>query len=817
MSQTSTGRTNWGLMLRWSWRDLRSRWLQVAAIALVIALGTGSYAGLSSVTEWRRASTDDGYARLNMHDLRIELAEGSTVAGGELLRAAEAVGAEEAEERLLVPIQVDASTEEEAILVPGLLIGLALDGEGPHVNALHTSGGRALEEADAGEVVAMLELHFANYYDLPAEGRIQLSGGVELPYVGLALTPEYFIVTTERGGLLAEANFAAVFTSLETAQTISGREGQVNDLVLRLPEGSDRAASAEELREAVAEVLPGIGATVTTREEDPAFALSEADIDGDQQIYDMFAVLIFAGAVVAAFNLVTRIVESQRREIGVAMVLGVSPMRIAIRPLLVGAQIALLGVVFGVVVGVLIGRAMGGVLEDFAPLPEWKTDFQWQVFVAVAVAGFLLPFLATVWPVWRAVRVPPVRAIQAGYRAAKGGGMASLARAIRFPGTTFWQVPVRNVVRSPRRSFLTILGIAAAIAALVAFVGLIDSFLGTMDRGDDELLSQSPNRLEVVLDRPYAIGGEEVATVAGADSVEAFEPHLRLGGTAMNDGESVDLQIQLLNLENEMWTPALTSGEVNRERAGIYLSELAGRNLGVGTGDRVMVRHPVLQEGGFGLVETEMEVLGLHPHPFRFVAYMDINHAGTFGLEGATNLLEVTPAAGATRDDVKRDLFPLAGVVSTQGVAETSEAISDLLSEFVVLLRVIEGVLLILALLIAFNSASINMDERAREHATMFAFGVPVRTVLRMAIVENFILGVVATALGVVLGYILLGAIIETRIPTTLPDLDVVPAVSTTTLVISVVLGVLAVSLAPLLTLRRLLRMNVPSTLKVME
>lgn len=804
-------------MLRWSWRDLRSRWLQVAAIALVIALGTGSYAGLSSVTEWRRASTDDGYMRLNMHDLRIELAEGSTVPQGELLAAAATIGAQQAEERLLVPIQVDASTSEEAVLVPGLLIGVPVGEGGPHVNGLHTSGGRALEAADAGERVAMLELHFANYYDLPQEGTIRLSGGLELPYVGLALTPEYFIVTTERGGLLAEANFAGVFTSLETAQGISGRAGQVNDLVLTLAEGTDRKTAAEELRDAIAESLSDVGATVTTREEDPAFALSEADIEGDQQIYDMFAVLIFAGAVVAAFNLVTRIVESQRREIGVAMVLGVAPLRIAIRPLLVGAEIALLGVVFGVVVGVLIGRAMGSVLEDFAPLPEWKTDFQWQVFVAVAVAGFLLPFLATVWPVWRAVRVPPVRAIQAGYRAARGGGMASLARAIPLPGSTFWQMPVRNVVRSPRRSFLTILGIAAAIAALVAFVGLIDSFLATMDRGDEELLSQSPERLEVVLDRPYPKGGGEVEAVASAESVAAVEPHLRLGGTAIGDGEAVDLQIQLLNLENEMWTPGLASGEVNRERAGIYLSELAARNLGVSAGETVLVRHPVLQGAGFVLVETELEVLGLHPHPFRFVAYMDINQAGLFGLEGATNLLEVTSAEGATRDDVKRDMFALSGVVSTQGVAETSEAISDLLSEFVVLLRVIEGVLLILALLIAFNSASINMDERAREHATMFAFGVPVRTVLRMAIVENFILGVLATALGVLLGYVLLGAIIETRIPTTLPDLDVVPEVSGTTLVISVVLGVLAVSMAPLLTLRKLLRMNVPSTLKVME
>ena len=30
----------------------------------------------------------------------------------------------------------------------------------------------------------------------------------------------------------------------------------------------------------------------------------------------------------------------------------------------------------------------------------------------------------------------------------------------------------------------------------------------------------------------------------------------------------------------------------------------------------------------------------------------------------------------------------------------------------------------------AFNSSSISVDERAREHATMFAFGVPLPTVI---------------------------------------------------------------------------------------
>ena len=97
---------------------------------------------------------------------------------------------------------------------------------------------------------------------------------------------------------------------------------------------------------------------------------------------------------------------------------------------------------------------------------------------------------------------------------------------------------------------------------------------------------------------------------------------------------------------------------------------------------------------------------------------------------------------------------------------------------------------MLIAVLIAFNSASINMDERTREHATMFAFGLPVGTVLRLAVIENFILGLGSTALGVAGGWFLLGLIISTRIADTLPDIFVKPTVDETTLIITLVLGV---------------------------
>lgn len=82
-----------------------------------------------------------------------------------------------------------------------------------------------------------------------------------------------------------------------------------------------------------------------------------------------------------------------------------------------------------------------------------------------------------------------------------------------------------------------------------------------------------------------------------------------------------------------------------------------------------------------------------------------------------------------------------------------------------------QGAVLALALLIAFNSTSITVDERAREHATMFAYGVPVRTILRMSVIESVLTGLLGTAAGIGAGYVVLRWIVEHLMPSTLPEI----------------------------------------------
>ena len=230
------------------------------------------------------------------------------------------------------------------------------------------------------------------------------------------------------------------------------------------------------------------------------------------------------------------------------------------------------------------------------------------------------------------------------------------------------------------------------------------------------------------------------------------------------------------------------------------------------------LRHPVVGEDGlFSLRESELPVTGIHIHPFRLNVYMAIEYAGIIGLEGMTNTLRARPASGVSADTLKRDLFRLDGVGSVQKATASTDVFRDQFEQFTAILYFIQIAVMALALLIAYNTASINMDERRREHATMFAYGLPARSVLGMAVVESAILGVISTIFGLIGGYLLLQWVVVVLIPATMPDLGMEAVIKPATLALAVILGVAAVAVAPLLTIRRLRKMDVPSTLRVME
>jgi putative ABC transport system permease protein len=806
--------------LRWSLRDLRQRWLLVLTLALVVALATGVGAGLGSMERWRIGSNDASFALLRMHDLRVSLTAEGSVGAGTLAAAAAEIPDRDliaaTQERLIVPTQVDASRPGHTVLVPGKLVGVPLTGPGSRIDSRFVQKGRDLRPVDNGRPIAVVEGNFASYHGLAIPTDARLPGGRQVRLVGQVLQPEQFLVTRPGAAFGAESGYAVLYAPLPTVQTLSGREGQVNELVLVLMPDADAALVERELRQTLAARLPSVGVTVTRKADEDAYRVLYEDARNDQRMVSVFAWLLLAGAAFASFNMVSRVVESQRRELGIAMALGLGPAKLAIRPLVFAAEVALLGVAAGIGVGLVFNEVFRGALQDLLALPVWRTPLLPSVYARAAALGLAVPLLAAAYPVIRAVRVPPVAAIRVGSLTAAGGGLAPLLERLRLPGSSLAKMPFRNVARTPRRTLMSLLGIAAVITILVALAGLFDSFNRALAASHDEALHGNPQRMTATLTGIQPVDGRVVGAIAASPIVVAAEPTLVLPITLRSDDAAVAASVELLDPASGVWHPRITRGAFTRASTGIVLASRAASDLGVHVGDSVTLVHP-MRSGPttFSTQTSNVEVIALHANPLRGLAYMTDGQARLFGLAGAANTVELTPRGSPAA--LTRALFAIPGVASVESGAAVPDALHTYMDEFLAILRVTQTVTLLLALLIAFNATSIAAEERRREHATMLAFGTPLRRTIGNTVVESALIGTLGTIVGVGLGLVLLGWIINVVSRDTFPELGLPVTLSPGSLAMAAALGVVAVAVAPLLSVRRLKNMDLPATLRVVE
>ncbi len=86
-----------------------------------------------------------------------------------------------------------------------------------------------------------------------------------------------------------------------------------------------------------------------------------------------------------------------------------------------------------------------------------------------------------------------------------------------------------------------------------------------------------------------------------------------------------------------------------------------------------------------------------------------------------------------------------------------------------------------------------------------------------MAVVESLVIGVAATLVGVVVGLGFVWFLASETMAETLPDFEMLVTLKPTTIAIVTLLGLVAVAVAPVFTVRRMRRMDLPGTLRLVE
>ena len=797
---------------RWAWRDLGSRLVQVVAIALIVALGSGIYAGLGSTSVWRRVSLDASFTRLNAHDVHIAGIGGLTTGPDQLTAAVRSAGGAsigDVETRLVADLPIRAGVDGE-LAAAGELVGVDLQ-SADRIDRWQLTGGSDLAAGDSQTV--LLDDHFARAHGLPSSGTIQIAG-TTVRYVGTALGPEYLNTNVTFGATIqGAATRAIVYAPIGLVQQLAGRPGQVNDAVVRTQPGADPSAVAASLTSDLPALLPELPVTVTAHRDDPLVQALYGEIRSEQRIFDVFALLILAGAGFATFNLTRRVVESQRRDIGIAMSLGVRPRDIAIRPLVMGAQIAVAGVMLGLVAGWGLGTWVLTIIRGQMPLPIWLTPWQAGLFAQSAALGLLIPLAGTAYPVWRAIRVPPTDALLAPHLRSRRGGLP-LLRRVSLPGGTLFQAPLRRLTASPTRSAMTFLAVGLILAPLFAALGITDSATATIEQASDT--GNRSDQLLVNMTSYQPVGSPEMTAVSSSPLASDHAFMLNTGGFVERGSASIGVSISMVDLSDPLVVPAGLA-ERKLPPGGIVLSSKAASDLGVVEGGEVVLRHPVREGLSYRFTATTVPVRAVVDIPYRFVAYMSIEDASLMGLDGIVNAVTLVPGPGVSMDQLQESIASSPGVawaLSAHEVGNTIRQVLSLVSGLFVILQIVIG---LLAFLVAYNSVKVGHDERARESATMMAFGVTVRRVVAIGVAESLMLGIVAVGVGLAVGYGLFRWILESVLPAAIPDLAVHASINGWSYGMTVIIGLAAMAVAPIMVVRQLRRMNLPSALRYVE
>lgn len=716
-------------------RELGALRAQILAISLVIASGIAAFVSLGSASDSLEQAQAEFYAEYRFGDVFASLVRAPL---SEAERIAAFPEVEAIWPRIVASVKVRVENFDEPIV--GTLISLP-DAGVPPLNGIYLRSGRLPSPERRDEVV--VHEAFAQAHDLSIGSRIEavLHGRLQtLRVVGIALSPE-FVYQVVPGSIFPDDRRSGVFwMNGDALAEAFDRHGAFNDLVVRLGRGASQARAIEAIDRILA---PWGGRGAYGRDDQGSHQMVTEELRG-LGTQSLAVTAIFLG--VAAFLLqlvVGRIVTSQREIIAVLRALGYRAGTIGAHYLKMVGLICLVGAAAGALLGSLLGRLA---LQAYAPYFRFPSlDFVLEprlilIGLAISLAAGLL---ATLGSVRRIVRLAPAEAMKppapATFRRSWLEGLG-LWRHLSPPA----RMVVRRIERAPLKPALSSLGIALALAILIAVSGL----LGAIDHlVDMAFRAEQRQDATITFIEPQGEGILfEIQRLPGVLAAEGFRtvPVRLHAGTKMEN-----LALRGLPLDGSLRRILGEKGSVGLTPQGLVLSRELGRRLGIREGGMVEVE---VLEGRRSRFHLPVE--GLVDDFVGLNAWISLDALQERLREGRR-----ISGADLRLDPLEKRAFldavesaPVIAAAQLQSAAievfeETQAATQD----------VTTGILALFASVIAagvvYNTARILLSDSARELASLRVLGFTRGEISRIFLGEIAVQVVAALPLGVFLGW----------------------------------------------------------------
>ncbi len=496
---------------------------------------------------------------------------------------------------------------------------------------------------------------------------------------------------------------------------------------------------------------------VQTRKDNLGYTNIVDAITTITNISKLFPVIFYLVAVLISLTSMTRMIEEERTEIGTLKALGYTNGQIIIKYILYAFLACMIGGFLGMTVGFyLIPNIVWNIYSAIYTIPEFYTAYRLDVGLQGLIIAFLCICGATIVVAIKELKNMP--AVLMRPKAPKNGKKIWLERC-----TFFWKrlnfskkVTTRNIFRYKKRAIMTVVGIAGCTGLMVTGFGLRDSVLDIPESqyGDiftyDMSISLSNNaamyEVENLVKTDENINGYS-KVCASSVKIKGSEANY---DTAIFIPDSIPDFEKMCNLKD-----VETHEKLNISNEGIIISDKIAEFVNAKVGDSV-----VLIDNDN--LEYSFKVTGIAENYVSNYIYMskEFYEANVKSYKTNMLLLDVKEISKDEKDNLSEKLLNINGVASVSMISDMMNAIKDMLGSlnYVVIILIVASALL--AFVVLYNLANINIGERQREIATLKVLGFYDKEVDNYINKENLVFTAFGVIIGLVFGYFLTDMIV---------------------------------------------------------
>jgi putative ABC transport system permease protein len=743
-------------------RDIKGARVQFGAVSLVILLGISVYVGTYAAYLNLDISYNTAFRNLRMGDYWITVDHISQDSQKDM----DDITGVTAQGRIVGDVSVETETDTGET-ISGRVISLPGDRR-PSVNDVQIIEGSYFTALSGREM--LVEKHFADYHGLHPGDWLTLKlddSRAKFEIVGVVVSPEYlWVAKSAQEPFTTPRTFGVFFLPQRTAEDLFGMNGKYNELTLIVDPAVDSDTALSGVQDVLRkyqikrliskdeplaihtrkiDIIEGARtAYMIQRKDQISNRLLKQDLDGFREMAFLFPLLFLTMASLAIYVLLSRLIESQRVQIGLLSAIGYSKRTILFHYLGYALFVGITGSLLGIGLGSIIAGALTTEYVAQLGIPIAVVHTHSGVLAIGLLVGIAVPVVASLLPAWFATRVRPAEAMHAAPQIKAHRSLPEIVFPFLSRLPYLLKLPMRNVFRNIRRTLFMAMGVASAVILILVSMSFIDATQNVLDVQFREV--QLYDAALIFQGTRAAAITAYIRNLAGVEHAEAVleVPYRLRHGDYVSDSS-------IMGLPENSTLYGLVDAEGNEiyPTSNSILMPLALKDkLQVEVGDTISLE-PLVGTVG----ETEKRIAGFVDSPVGTRSFMTLPDLQRLLRSPGIISSVLLKFTGQPHQGLLKRLYDIRHASSLEFSSDTRKFIDDLMGFFWVFI----GVLLImgasLGAAIIFNAVTVNVLERKREIAIMRAIGMENGKLSLMLTLENLAVAFLGIVIGIVAGY----------------------------------------------------------------